>query len=355
MSGRRATLARVSAAPGSTNPGLWFDRFLSDSEPENAQNNATLVRQTSGLGEPGEYAVFFARWRAELEEKVQRHEAQVYEARVLGRLAIGLGAESVIETAITLHRTYGVPVIPGSALKGLAAAFARQRLGEAWAVGQEAYRTAFGDSTQAGYLTFFDALYVPSSGISQRPLHPDVITVHHKDYYTSREPQAPADWDNPTPVPFVTASGRFLVALAGPPAWVTAAMDILYHALSERGVGAKTSSGYGRMHLPLSGKPDPGASGATSAMSAPDQARTSQQLPAAGEIFVGTVVAVDETVVLVEIPRFAQERAIGIIRAATLGGRTDRYRKGNTARVQVVSISPGKGGRQVVELKPAPR
>ena len=35
------------------------------------------------------------------------------------RLAIGLGSDSVLETAITLHRIYGFPIIPGSALKGL--------------------------------------------------------------------------------------------------------------------------------------------------------------------------------------------------------------------------------------------
>jgi len=35
-------------------------------------------------------------------------------------LVVGLGAESVLETSLTLHRIYGYPIIPGSALKGLA-------------------------------------------------------------------------------------------------------------------------------------------------------------------------------------------------------------------------------------------
>src|SRR5207302_10163433 len=61
-------------------------------------------------------------------------------AHVKGRMIIGLGDESVLETAITLHRTYGVPYIPGSALKGLAAAYVRQRLGEAWQKGSKVDR-----------------------------------------------------------------------------------------------------------------------------------------------------------------------------------------------------------------------
>jgi hypothetical protein len=236
-------------------------------------------------------------------------------------------------------------------------------LGDAWVEGSEAYRIAFGTTEQAGYITFFDALYVPGSGALRRPLHPDVITVHHKEYYTGGMPQAPADWDSPTPVPFMTASGRFLIALAGPPAWVTATLDILYYALTERGVGAKTSSGYGRMYLQLPGKPAPGASDTmitanksrTAGQTAADIQPSKAQIPMMDEVFVGKVVAVDETVVLVEIPSFSQERAIGIIRAETLGGRTDRYHKGNSARVQVIGISTVTGGRVVVELKPSPK
>ena len=74
-----------------------------------------------------------------------------------------------------------------------------------------------------------------------------MITVHHPDYYQGD--QAPADWDNPTPVPFLSATGVYLLALAGDPQWVEAAYKILALALCEEGVGAKTSSGYGRMTI----------------------------------------------------------------------------------------------------------
>ncbi|MFZ4657660.1 MAG: type III-B CRISPR module RAMP protein Cmr6 [Caldilineaceae bacterium] len=46
--------------------------------------------------------------------------AQIFELTSAARLVVGLGAESVLETSLALHRIHGYPVIPGSALKGLA-------------------------------------------------------------------------------------------------------------------------------------------------------------------------------------------------------------------------------------------
>lgn len=164
------------------------------------------------------------------------------------RMVVGLGAESVLENSIALHRTYGVPYIPGSALKGLASSYAHQRL-EAWDKKSEAHKTMFGDADEAGFLVFYDAL--PVSG--KWSLHPDVMTVHHQDYYRGTKVEGklapPADWDSPTPIPFISASGTFLIAIGGPEAWVNAAFEILRCALKEYGIGAKTSSGYGRLEL----------------------------------------------------------------------------------------------------------
>jgi CRISPR-associated protein Cmr6 len=75
-----------------------------------------------------------------------------------------------------------------------------------------------------------------------------VITVHHPDYYQGGK-DAPADWDSPNPVSLLSATGNYLIALAGPSVWVDAAFRILELALAEQGVGAKTSSGYGRLRM----------------------------------------------------------------------------------------------------------
>jgi CRISPR-associated protein Cmr6 len=161
-------------------------------------------------------------------------------------LSINLGADSILETNIALHHTYGVPYIPGSALKGLAAHFADQHLETHWKKGNLAHEIIFGTTETAGYVTFFDALYIPDSGKGGRALWKDVITVHHPDYYqTGKTP--PADWDGTTIIPFITANGSFLIALTGPEKWVEKAFEILELALEKEGIGAKTSSGYGRM------------------------------------------------------------------------------------------------------------
>lgn len=241
--------------------GLWFDKYMS--KPDKKESRGGHVADTAAIAEPQAYAAFYAGWQKALQEA----GAETKVAKCLGRLIVGLGNESIIETSITLHRTYGVPYIPGSALKGLAASYARQRLGSDWAADSPAYKALFGyapekpesgrpapeaetDMGAAGHVVFFDALYVPHSGLHKRALHADVMTVHHGDYYNKPDPAAPADWDDPNPVPFLTvAKGEFLVALAGPPAWVTAAFKMLAYALAEYGVGAKTNAGYGRMTL----------------------------------------------------------------------------------------------------------
>ena len=197
-----------------------------------------------------EYENFYKRWKQLLDAKCPLPPK---EAEIQRRLAIGLGAESVLETSITLHRTYGTPYIPGSALKGLAAHYARNYLkGDKWDKDKEAYITLFGDTDSAGYITFYDALYVPKTGYKKngkpQALWPDIITVHHPEYYQGKD-SPPADWDNPTPIPFLSATGKYLIALSGPKEWVKTAFKILALALKELGIGAKTSSGYGRMLL----------------------------------------------------------------------------------------------------------
>ncbi len=252
-----------------THAGLWLDAFIGEQSRDNTESKHRLVQQVAQLSVSDPYVQFFTRW----EEMLKTYcLVSPRPAKVRTRLAVGLGGAGVLETAITLHHTYGVPYIPGSALKGLAASYVRQCLSEQW--GQwgpdekgelvwkpgAAYRLIFGDTTSAGYITFFDALYVPGSGHGGTPLHPDIITVHHPDYYQNKD-KPPADWDSPTPVPFLTATGDYLVALAAPAVadwiapWIEQTFTILAQALDQWGVGAKTSSGYGRMELQMPAPP----------------------------------------------------------------------------------------------------
>lgn len=253
-----------NTSPG-VHAGLWLDRFLRTQAREDESARRELVAEVASIPVPSDYADAFERWV----ETLGSSGAALKKAVVQTRMIVGLGGESPLETHITLHRTYGVPFIPGSALKGLAAAFARQRLGAEWRQDSQAYQVLFGDTTSAGFVTFYDALpIVTGTGpefsethpqlaqLKKRTygrslLEPDILTVHHPEYYMGEGEQqtAPADWDSPTPVPFLTAVGAYLVALAGPTAWVKAAYAILEQALEEEGIGAKTSSGYGRLKV----------------------------------------------------------------------------------------------------------
>lgn len=262
---RRQSLASLKRPAQAIHPGLWLDKFICNQgekakcvderdDPKKRLPKTRLVEEVAEIPAWQDYPRFFDRWR----ETLAACGAKTGEARTQGRMIVGLGGEAVLETAIALHRTYGVPYIPGSALKGLAASYARRRLGAEWnphTPGAQAHHKVFGQTEDAGYVTFYDALYVPGSGhdSGQGPhaLHADVLTVHHQKYYQG-EDAAPADWDSPNPVSLLAATGKYLIALAAEPAWEKwrdAAFEILKLALAEEGVGAKTSSGYGRLKI----------------------------------------------------------------------------------------------------------
>ncbi len=251
MTTRRSELDWIKSekAP-SAHPGLWLDKFLEKRTAEDKTSKTSLVREAVGKCGNQEllalYDRFFnGRWKQSLAE----YGATQREFQVRGRMVVGLGSESVLEASISLHRTYGVPYIPGSALKGLARRCATKV--ESWS--SEQSRVVFGnekkdDDATTGYLTFFDALYVPRSDTKGSGLHADVMTVHHQNYYM-KENLPPADWDDPNPVSFLSATGRYLVALAGPLPWIEPTFKLLQLAFADEGIGAKTSSGYGRMDL----------------------------------------------------------------------------------------------------------
>lgn len=251
ISVRRRSLEAVSIERAH-HAGLWLDRFLA--EPAIHGDAGARERHATAVADIVEsmiYGEYFKRWRKSLEES----HASLHEALVVGRLLVGHGQTTPADFGITLHHTYGVPYIPGSALKGLAARHAHRHL-ERWQKGEDAHRVVFGTQDTAGYVVFFDAMYVPGWAASSRPLKLDVLTPHQKPYYDDRTDSVPpADWHDPVPLHFLSATGRYLLALAGPHAWVARSFEILELALGnvstvpDEGIGAKTSSGYGRLSL----------------------------------------------------------------------------------------------------------
>ncbi len=256
MTPSRRSAVQSVRPQATTNASLWLDKYFDQREvsPQEKTSKETLVDEIANeIQFSTSYNAFYQRWHQELSSI----GAVMKEALVLGRLAINLGSESVLETSIALHHTYGVPFIPGSALKGLAAHYIKHLDGVEWRKGSPAHEVLFGNTNSAGYVTFFDALYIPGTGFKGKALWPDVITVHHPDYYQAgKTPPPPADWDSPDPIPFLSATGKYLVALLGPVEWVEKAFEILGLALDNEGIGAKTSSGYGRMKFDNSSSSD---------------------------------------------------------------------------------------------------
>lgn len=246
---RRARLAGATKVNDSTNAGLWLDRFLPgqqiSGEKVPVPPRPLHFREVVEIGAPAIYRQHFAARRAALELLgFDGWVVRSVRVRTTARLTTGLGAGSVLENGFSLHRTYGVPFLPASGLKGLAARTARERSGDAqWEKEGEFYQMLFGSTEEAGAVEWFDALPDPSQPFE---LVADVMTPHHGKY-NGGEAVPPADWDAPKPVPFLSCSGTFELALFGPTDWVELAHQIMFKGLKSDGFGAKTSSGFGRM------------------------------------------------------------------------------------------------------------
>ncbi len=258
MRSRRSALGGVKPT-ADTHRGLWLDRFLT--EQRNADGSSSddtksarqnLIESCEDHPAPDGYGQAHRRWKSSFGD-----DATLALATARGRIALGLGQATPLEVGLTLDHTWGVPKLPGTALKGLAAAAARHLLGSPeWDVGGESYDTLFGTTEQAGVVDFMDAWWEPSDDGASTPIHLDVMTVHHGDYYAragkTGETPPPLDTDKPNPVSFASVSGSYLVVVRGPAEWREAALALLWIGLKELGIGAKTNAGYGRMSLDAS-------------------------------------------------------------------------------------------------------
>jgi CRISPR-associated protein Cmr6 len=231
---------RVSPAVGA-HKGLVLDKFL-PIKKEGESNLAELEKVARMDSAHPAYRLAFERWVA----LTKRFEfACRLQGTVRGRLALGLGGESVTEIGCRLHHTYGVPFIPGSSLKGvLRNALAPPDSPE----NGEWKRRAdflFGTTQEKGFATVYDVWWIPQAGSSGLTL--DVLTSHHSEYYTGKGDAPPGDFDDPVPNHFLTYSGNFLFVIETPnESWKSFIQKLLMNVLSEKGVGAKRSSGYGR-------------------------------------------------------------------------------------------------------------
>jgi len=131
-------------------------------------------------------------------------------------------------------------------------------------------RAGFGDgdgAARAGAVTFLDTLPGPG-GVA---VDEHVLTPHTRGYRVGGDddgqdadaasgPKPPGEYINPVPIPFlVLTDGVFHIHLVGPQPEVGQAAALLGEALSEIGLGAKTTSGYGYFEIEenAAGIPEP--------------------------------------------------------------------------------------------------
>jgi CRISPR-associated protein Cmr6 len=191
------------------------------------------------------------------------------------RLVIGLGASHPQKTSMTLHHIYGIPYIPGSAIKGVTKHWAVLKFAEEVSKSENIkFEKAiddvskalengekmdlkvedlefsqlieiFGTQEKQGKVIFFDAYPV-----GEINLKIDIMNPHYPKYYDGKEP--PADWDSPMPIKFLSLENttfRFYLATKVRDDFeknlLNKARELLFEALSNFGIGAKTSLGYG--------------------------------------------------------------------------------------------------------------
>lgn len=231
-------------------PGLLLQRgyevYDCDTEA-GRQAKSAFIRRVCSIQPDAFYHNAYQRWRTATGD---RQRFRQVEMALESRLFIGLTGGGMLETGCAMSHTYGAPYIPGSSIKGIvrghvaASPFAQQyprAIAELF--GLDAETDEHFSQGLSGLVCFHDAWWVPDA--SNRPLVEEVVTTHHPDYYGKEGAVDASDFDSPIPNAQIAVQGHFLFVLEGPLGWMDLAEPMLIAALSNRGIGAKTRSGYG--------------------------------------------------------------------------------------------------------------
>ena len=247
---RRELRPLYEAAQGA-HPGLLMQRGLPEHGEEDREAKTKHIERVARQSRVDDfYRRAYERWKRAT-SNTKRFRSVVLNLDT--RLFIGLTGGGMMETGCAIGHSHGAPYIPGSSVKGVVNAWARERLDPAdpavkdWAaICDELFGApAAGDwpAGLSGAVTFHDAWWTPDS--AESPLTQEVATTHHPDYY-GKDGKVPAtDFDSPVPNAQIAVRGGFLFVIEGPPAWLQLVEEMLISALTARGAGARTRAGYG--------------------------------------------------------------------------------------------------------------
>lgn len=256
------------------NKGLWFERFFNQYDVD-----CILKEPTKNEPDVGKLHWIKTVTSGQCGNKEALEQACDRQRLLCGQLggdfkafkttwhfATGLGNTHPVENGFLWHPTLGTPYLSGASIKGMVRAWI-----ENWSDLEDSEQRKIGlllfgsdkkkptdqlSDNQAGSFIFFDALPVEPALLSA-----DIMTPHMKHWYAKgdtlldlNDPSAadiiPADWHNPTPIPFLAVEkASFLFSIAprveAARADLDTIMEILELALRYMGAGAKTATGYG--------------------------------------------------------------------------------------------------------------
>ncbi|MFQ3620261.1 MAG: type III-B CRISPR module RAMP protein Cmr6 [Spirochaetales bacterium] len=183
-------------------------------------------------------------------------------AETKNRFLTGIGNSHPSETSLTLDYILGIPFIPASTIKGIVRFCNALRLIETQKIQAEKFndvlidintKRLFGSSADdfknkktkpnKGSLIFLDAYPIPPV-----TLEIDILNPHYMKYYEPNNRNTwPADCSEPIPVKYlVVKPGTKFIFRCIVPVDLKSKVEVLYKDIFNEGIGAKTSSGYGK-------------------------------------------------------------------------------------------------------------
>lgn len=247
----RVALQSIIGGTNTSHPGLLLTRGLA-TWPANGEGGGkakkALIDKVAALGPSPLYFAALARWQASTKGQSQ---FVPFEATLASRLYIGVTRDNALETGVATSHTYGMPMIPGSAVKGLCRAAACKiginEKAAIWIFGNEPENDT---DAEIGGLIFHDAWWAGETkdkplDANDKPFIAEIVTPHHQAYYASEGITPATDFDSPIPAYQIAVTGKFYFVVEGDPVWAREAAKLLKAALAFKGIGSKCSSGYG--------------------------------------------------------------------------------------------------------------
>ncbi|MFM9971990.1 MAG: type III-B CRISPR module RAMP protein Cmr6 [Burkholderiales bacterium] len=274
-----------SQAPPGHRFGLYLEAWNADWTLDK-KNKTQAIKRVLSLPEDSKKALKALRDRQLA--LAQALNAEIFDALATAPFATGLGVEHPLENGFAFLDPHGLPYLPGSGVKGVLRAAARELASGEWGGKEnwddETILALFGfepgeEPLKRGALSFWDV--IPQLPVNKVEMRVDVMTPHQSHYYQkdqrTKKFETPHDSGQPNPIPFLTVpSGalfRFVVScderylpeqLKGD-GWKNLLRAAFVHAYEWLGFGAKTAVGYGAMQI------DPEAAAASERKKAADE------------------------------------------------------------------------------------